>query len=82
MKFTIKTFLNGKLIHKSTTHKSRRFLIILNSINFENSNVLAYLKVSYGKIIYKNKLIEEYNDGYYSNRYDLLSTFKIFCEKE
>ena len=82
--YTLKLYKNNGKIQIVRTHKRKRFLKNLGTINWQLDGVKkAYLKVSYGKKICNFKcLCEFYNDGYYDNKKELLEVFKYFDEED
>ncbi len=70
------------MVQITRTHKIRRFLKVLGSLNSLNGDFRAYLKVSYGKgLNVFGKHTEFYNDGEYDNIHDLLLAFDAFKEE-
>ena len=82
MKFTFIVYKNGKPIQKCSTHKLRRFIHRMKLINWQNTNLKIYLKISYGEFKNNtNKLQTFYNDGFYTNKQDYDLAFRAFLEK-
>lgn len=77
--YTLKVFKNGEEIQRVRTHRKKRFVRILRTINWGHGGIKAYIKVSYGKKkdTY-GKLSEFYNDGWYDNQKDLTIAFRYF----
>jgi hypothetical protein len=83
MNFSQKVINNNKTIQVTRTHSIRRFTNNLRTINWQNKNILIYLRVSYGK--QKDcfgKIVNFYNDGNYETEDDLWLAFNAFKEKQ
>lgn len=81
--YTLKLYKSNGKIESVRTKKKRRFVRILRTINWQNGIKRAYLKVSYGKkICVKGCLCDFYNDGYYTNKKELLEVFKYFNDED
>lgn len=81
--YTLKLYKNNGKIEIVRTHKIKRFLRNIRTINWQNGIKKAYLKVSYGKKICNfGCLCEFYNDGYYDSKKELLEVFKYFDEED
>ena len=81
MNFTLKVFKNNKVIQRVQTHSIRRFTNQLRTINWQESPLKVYLRVSYGK--QKDcfrKLVTFYNDGWYETENNLWLAFNAFLE--
>ena len=79
---SLKTFINNKMVSKSTTHKIRRFYKKLRLTKFEDDHVLVCVGFGYGKKINNfGKLVEFNNEGTYSNAKDLWLAIKAFREE-
>jgi hypothetical protein len=77
--FTCKVILEGKTVDSIRTHSLRTFLKYLRTINWSNSAIKVYLRVSYG---YKIGDVTAYNSGTYSNKHDLWLAFNAFNEED
>lgn len=81
--YTLKIYKNSGKVEIIRTHKRKRFLRNLRTINWQNGIKKIYIKVSYGKRICNyGCLCEFYNDGYYDNKKELLLIFNYFDEEE
>lgn len=81
MTFTIKTYQEDKLVTKELTHKKRRFLKKIRSINWQTPLIKAYVKVSEGNIPYHNTFVECCNEGDYTNKADFWQSVNAFLEE-
>jgi len=80
MQYTLVTKKDEE-VYKVRTHKKKRFLKILRSINWHRNDLKAYLRISYGKSTdISGKLVNFYNDGVYENKKDLWLAFRAFIE--
>jgi hypothetical protein len=76
MRMTLKLY-NGNKVKKYLGTSVRRLLYYINHVNFDK----AYLKVKYGKFLDQGgKMAEFYNDGYYSDKNELIEVLKAFTE--
>lgn len=82
--YTLKLYKTNGKIETVRTHKKKRFIRILRTINWQSMGLRkTYLKVSYGKKTCNyGCLCDFYNDGYYDNKEDLLQTFQYFDEED
>jgi len=79
--FTYRVIKNGKTIDKCQTHSKRRFSNKLGMINWQNSPLKVYLRVSYGrKECNLGCICNFYNDGEYKTKKDLLFALSAFTE--
>ena len=79
--FTFRVIKNGKNIDKCQTHSKRRFYNRIRSINWQNSGITVYLRVSYGKGVDTfGKMTNFYNDGNYETEKDLFFALSAFAE--
>lgn len=79
--YTFKTFINGEVDSRLSSHSIRRFLNHLRSFKSAEGIEKVYLRVSYGK--HKDVSGETttfYNNGLYKNEKDLIHAFKAFNE--
>lgn len=81
--YTLKIYKNNGKIEIIRTHKRKRFLKNLRTINWKSSIKKTYLKVSYGKnLCIYGCPCEFYNDGFCDNQEELLNIFKYFDDEE
>lgn len=82
MNYTVKIYKNDKMVQITRTHKIKRFLKNIRSLNFKDEDIKVYLKVDYGKRLDKEgKYTNFYNDGMYDNKDDFWWAFYAFTEK-
>ena len=82
MTFTIKIYQDHKLVTKVLTHKKRRFLKKIRSINWSDSLIKAHVKASDGYFPDNfGKSMEFYNDGDYTNKSDFWLAVDAFLEE-
>ncbi len=80
--YTLKLYKNNGKVEIVRTHKRRRFLKNIATINWQNGIIKAYLKVSYGKYeCVSGCICEFYNNGFYKNKKELLQVFKYFDDE-
>ena len=83
MNLTLKVYKNGKLVDRVRTHSKRQFTTHLRTINWQNSPLRVYIRVSYGKNkCIKGCLCTFYNDGWYEDEKELLKAVKAFMEED
>lgn len=71
-----------KGVKRYDTGKIRRFLRYTKLINWQNTNLQVYLKVTYEKQRdHRNKLVQFYNDGDYESRDDFARALLAFFEE-
>lgn len=79
--FTFRAIKDGKTIDRCQTHSKRRFFNKIRSINWQNSPLKVYLRISYGKQECSLGCVcNFYNDGEYETKHDLLEAFTAFTE--
>jgi len=79
--FLFKVVKNGKMIQRYQTRSKRKFYNRARTINWENSPLKAYLRVSYGmKISNLGKMESFWNDGHYEAKEDFWGALKDFTE--
>jgi len=78
--FRLKVSVNGKTITNTLTHSKKRFFRKIGTIKWQN-NPSVYVRVNYETTIdnYGNKQTF-YNDGFYTDKTDLLRAAKAFTE--
>lgn len=82
LNYTSRILKNGKTIDRCQTHSKRRFYNRIRMINWRNSPIKVYLRVSYGKKkCIKGCLCTFYNDGWYNNENNLMWAFNAFSEE-
>lgn len=81
--YTLKLYEDNEEIQTVRTHKRKRFLRNLRTINWQNGIKKAYIKVSYGKKICNyGCLCDFYNETYCNNQKELLQMLKYFDDEE
>ena len=82
--YTLKLYRNNGKIETVRTHKKKRFLKILRTINWQSVALRkTYIKVSYGKKICNyGCLCDFYNEAYCNNKEELLEIFKYFDDED
>ncbi len=79
--FTYRVIKNGKTIDRCQTHSKRRFYNKIGTINWQNSPLKVYLRVSYGRMECNMGCVcNFYNDGEYETKKDLLFALSAFTE--
>lgn len=75
-KITLRLYLkNGKIRKYYTSNAIRRILYKASHVNFEK----AYCRVNYGKFEDPfGKIVNFYNDGYYTDKKELFKVIQIF----
>jgi hypothetical protein len=82
MNFTVKIYKQDKMVQIVRTHKIKRFLKNIRSLNFKDKDIKVYLKVDYGKRLDKEgRYTNFYNDGIYDNQDDFWWALNAFTEK-
>lgn len=80
LNFTYRVIKSSKTIDRCQTHSKRVFYNRIRSINWQNSPLRVYLRVSYGKAECNHGCIcNFYNDGWYETRGDLISALEAFA---
>ena len=80
LKFQLKIYVDGKRVSTSYSQSKKRFYHKLMRINWKN-NPSVYCLVRGGEFVkYRNETIEIYNDGFFTNKHDLINIFKEFSE--
>jgi len=81
--YTLRLYKNGGKVETFRTKKKKRFLRIIRTINWQNSILKAYLKVSYGRYECVSGCICEFlNDGLYESKKELLEVFRYFDDEK
>ncbi len=81
--FTFRVIKNGKTIDRCQTHSKRRFYNRIRTINWQNSPLLVYLRVNYGKKECNFGCVcNFYNDGWYENKDELWQAVNAFTEED
>lgn len=81
--FTLKLYKNNGKVEIIRTHKRKRFLRIIRTINWKNDIKKAYLKISYEKKICNyGCLCDFHNDTHCKSKEELLEMFQYFDNEE
>jgi len=81
LNYTFRVIKDGKTIDRCQTHSKRRFSNKLGTINWQNSPLKVYLRVSYGRRECNLGCVcNFYNDGEYKTKGDLLFALYAFAE--
>lgn len=81
--YTLKLYKTNGKIEIVRTHKKKRFLRIIRTLNWESGIKKAYIKVSYEKKVCNHGcLCDFYNDCYCDNKEDLIDVFEYFDGEE
>lgn len=81
LNYTFRVIKNGKTIDRCQTHSKRRFYNRIRTINWQDSPLKVYLRVSYGKRECNLGCIcNFYNDGEYDTLQDLMEALEAFTE--
>jgi len=81
LNYTFRVIKDGKTIDRCQTHSKRRFYNRIRTINWQDSPLKAYLRVSYGKRECNlGCLCSFYNDGEYETKQDLMKALEAFTE--
>ena len=79
--FYFKRYEKGKVVSKYQTRKLRRFSYSLQAVEFSELTDKVYIKVGYHKKgTLGGKHLKFYNDGYYTDKEELLKAYKAFIE--
>ncbi len=81
LNYTFRVIKDGKTIVRCQTHSKRRFNNRIRTINWQDSPLKVYLRVSYGKRECNLGCIcNFYNDGEYDTLQDLMEALEAFTE--
>lgn len=81
LNYTFRVIKDDKTIDRCQTHSKRRFSNKLATINWQNSPLKVYLRISYGrKECNRGCICSFYNDGEYETKQELLEAFTVFTE--
>lgn len=81
LNYTFLVVKDGKTIDRCQTHSKRRFSNKLGTINWQNSLLKVYLRVSYGKQECNVGCVcNFYNDGEYETKQELFEAFAAFTK--
>lgn len=80
LNYTFRMIRDGKTIDRCQTHSKRRFYNKIRTINWQNSSLKVYLRVSYGKQECNQRCVcNFYNDGWYNSKEELMSALNAFA---
>lgn len=80
LNFTYRAVKDGKTIGRCQTHSKRRFYNRIDTINWQNSPLKLYLRVSYGRTKCNMGCVcNFYNDGWYDNKEELMFALDNFA---
>lgn len=81
--YTFKVIKKTKVVQRCQTHSIRRFINEIASINWQNNDIKAYLRISYGtKKDHTGSMTTFFNDGWYDNQKDFHFAFTAFRDEE
>ncbi len=81
LNFTLKVFVDGKVVERLETHSTRRLYNKIRTIKWQSEHSRVYLRVNYGKhLSARNKIESFWNDGDYYNQKDLCQALEAFTE--
>ena len=81
LNYTFRVVKDGKTIDRCQTHSNRRFYNRIRTINWQDSPLKVYLRVSYGRRECNlGCMCNFYNDGEYETSQDLMKALEAFTE--
>ena len=80
LNYTFRVIKDSKTIDRSQTHSKRRFYNRIRTINWQDSHLKVYLRVSYGKQECNLGCVcNFYNDGWYNSKTELMFALDAFA---
>ena len=81
--YIFKIYKNREILQECRTHSIMRFLNNIRTINWINTPLKCYIKVSYEKKKCIDGCICEFmNDGWYTNKKDFMFAFNAFRKEK
>lgn len=72
---------NAQVIHSGYMSKLGRFSRIVQAEQFQEAGIEVYIRVSYGKSLdIWGEMTDFINEGFYSNKHDLVLAYRAFLE--